>query len=601
MRVLLLAACAFAWFFTLDASAQSSDEPLPPWPTVQPGVGARPLDGWLETKFAELTRSCVGGSPTFRYAVERHGDGRGPRPATTIPDTVITWLYLLTEDPARQIYVLPDTRLTRLFTEVFSQNPEANGNVGTFRRFENSLTFDPTTEEDQLPNPAFDVLEYRRSCVRALAVSGSLSSRWRIPRASADLRAAAELRNETFHSLSMVSGRFDSPVLAMLSGTLAQATGQAAGAADIRQQQFLAAMLIWNWYQRNPTRISARNYVLAGFDGVAIYQRANTSSDWNTTANVVAAATLPGTQVNADLTFKTSREERSRFEQRGIGVNYRPRGPAADRWSWDFEPLPAISFASEVAVRTFDPELPAERREPLTIWNNEDIEFDVRIADVPASLCTATWDLRALTGVASDTDALRAVLRISEGWPKSDYDGASRRMSCVFKLEFAPAGLVEARNDPFQLTFSLAQPINATNVLQLPVRSVPFARPPFPSLRQRAGSRMGASSEGVTTWSLTADVTAPQGVSLDDVGLDRMKLICGSSEIPIQVASGLNAEGRVATAQISVQSDALPAVPDGGEPGRCTFSGEADFRLRGVVGAVPAPSGINVNLSYRSE
>lgn len=425
-------ASILAFTFANGAAAQAPSPPsTPPPPSPL-------LSEWVGGHFDSMMRACLPGEGRIRFRNNIPGGGKD---APRIPRSVSDALGL---GPARTYRIFGQANMSRLFGYVYTKadTERVSGFSVDTRRY---LNVDYSKDAGQIVESGMGSLIYNQDCRGAIDVAANATGN--VPLAPATLGAAANsaLAGNFSARMSIASGWFRSPVSRQWHFETDEPERS-------QRLHFYSAMLLWDWYRRNPNA-GTENFLLYAIEGVSLYRFQSNQSELDLTASVNASLSIPflsaSTEVSGQLARSSSlKRETFEFVMANRTDNQNPFG---------FEPMPtqealraAIAGNAMPKVDILDGDLIRPGSVKL---------FTVEIRSMPAAYCDQRYE-------SQGTEAAQIRIR-SVTW---DFLAPVAPL-CRFLVEFNPPASITGEG-PYQLNFGLQ-----ARKADLPSSVAPFVIP----------------------------------------------------------------------------------------------------------------------------
>ncbi|MBO9710853.1 MAG: hypothetical protein J7521_21840 [Caulobacter sp.] len=578
-----LAACGLALSFASAGQAAQPEPRAKPFDaTTNPA-----LSGWVEDNLQAMMTQCIGGELTMLR--KKSFGGHDVVSVSAIPPIIRDGLNL-TANP--KIQLQKGSTLTREFGYV---RPDTTG-AAFDESDSNALALNYANFQDQLPAVGVNQTNYVATCSTVLSSKATLDGDYSFPMATVKAGLDADYDTSASTSLSLVSGHFESPIVAMYQGVGVDGFSPADSA--------YAALLFWNWYTRNSTRISADNYILRYFDGVSIYKISGLKKRTRIDVNLSAQFSVPTTSVSTTNTLGVSQMTTASASDYAAAVLLRPDGSA----NRQYFPLPKLDeLRSVVAARSevlFDR---AGSDDLMLLTSSKKISLVA--FSIPKVLCNgslwATDDSRVVV-----TDAAQGVQPGSAGAPD--------RAICRFSLVYTPTAgdMLSGTQLKFSLTSKTTLGAGSPLPIKVPAPQIAYQGTRRPSLEYVSGGPVPVSATPIPgpapstqlawriSYRLVTDANA-RLLTTDNMDTTNLVLTCPSSA-PISAAPTFTVsfDGPQSgnTRNLSIQVAAVYAGPapdltrmDG--LASCALGGSIDYLLAGLSTPVTrsAPS---VPLAY---
>ena len=515
------------------------------------------LEAWLDREFTDIVRSCTG------LQELRVPAGLSTRRVSPIPGVIARDLRGRLPAP---VEVYQDQTLTTLFGTVWTYR-EAQGSVPAgYLRHPRLLGLDYVVEEDRHPFAGMSNIQHTHNCSSVLGFALDANANLKIGVAELTAALKSSYENTSSIAVSMVSGRFYSPVPVVLNVS-----------AEVQPPNidaFATYVALWNWYALNPDRVGQSNFVLERLDGIARYRFSGMTLDTDNSVSSGVSGGLVGFSASLQGNGSITAEGRTTVNDFEV---VRFSGPDTMHWA----PLPAVETVAAQAggVARFVP-VPGAR--PISaIVNAQPFRAVFQISGLPSALCSRSrW-------TPGEGAANVSVER------RDDPQGQNGAV-CIFGADITPPATPEEDGSlSVQYTMTAAFPATNPNgtgrdlVLRIPAQPFevadgrsrltldPFSGAltgaPVPTasetritgtLRYRIMER---SSSGVTGVG-----SAPQ-VTIACAGADPVRIPAQAQFVAAQPSTGQPAEVR-----IELLDTAVPVPAGAGPTGSCEINGSVD-------------------------
>ncbi|RZJ03865.1 MAG: hypothetical protein EON89_09980 [Brevundimonas sp.] len=482
--------------------------------------------------------------------------------------------------------------MTTLFGTVWARSAATSTSAPTYTRMPRLLGLNYASDEDRFPFSGVSNLVHTHNCSSVLGLAIEANGELRLGPAEIRQALQSTYQNTTKDSVSLVNGRFYSPVPVVL--------GLAPQVQRPNLDSFATHMAVWAWYAANPARVGQGNYVIEQLDGIARYKFSGLTMETRSQANGGVSAGLIG--FNASLTGSGTISAQGSTSVNGFEI-VRYADPAAMTMA-ELPPLATVvSNISDTARFTLDDSSFAG-----PIVNTSPFRLSYTIGGIPIALCNrARWNPGANVqnvSVVPVTDA-----------------GGQAAQACRFAADFTPpaapddSGFMAAQ---FTMTtaFPTSSPAVSGGDLTLKVPAVAEAIPDGRArttlqyfdgaLRPAAGGTADqAHIVGTARYRIIErGVTRVSGVG----SAPRITMTCGGSEPKAVLAqakftAAQGGIGQPAEVLIDIlESDiALPAGTP--EVSTCVLTGEVELAIGGtqsLVRVLPGRTFPNVQMRAAS-
>lgn len=418
-----------------------------------PPAPAPLLEEWLGGHFDAMMQACLPGLGKIRFKEKIPSGGKD---APRIPREIASRLNLASK-PSYQIF--GSANMTRLFGYVYSKADTENiANIADDpSRY---LNVDYDRDKDQIIESGLGNLIYNQDC--SGAVKAAASANGNVPLGPATLSAAANsaLEGKFRARTSIVQGRFASPVVRQW---------HMMGNDPLRSQKlrFYTALLLWDWYRRNPTA-GTENHLLYAIDGVSLYRFQSRSTDVNLDASVKAGFAIPLISVSTQVSGELARTTALDIDTYSFVVTK----PSTATEPYKFEPMPPL--ATVLAAISQNPPT-----KPRLLAGDSDVvrvgvpkSFEVDVEAMPAGYCDGRY---GASGADADQITIRRVT-----WETVNLSEAA----CRFLVEYFPPATLSGEGSHW-VRFNIAMPQgtlpNAVTAFTIPV-AVEFQKTDNPKL-----------------------------------------------------------------------------------------------------------------------
>jgi hypothetical protein len=571
------AVMAAGWGVTLLLASAAHADPAPP---ARSYAADNPsLEGWVEDEMQAMMGSCVGGR--LKMLKKKAFGGSEEVAISAVPPLISDGLKLGLKP---QITLQNGGSLTREFAYVRSDVNDASFDNSDL----NALALNFTNTNDQLPTVGLDQTNYVATCASVLSAKATAGGDFSFPMATVKAGLDADYSKSNSYSISMVAGHFESPIVAMYNGLNA---GDASSADSA-----YAALLFWNWYDRNRGKIAQTQHILRYFDGVSLYMVAGFKKKDQFSVNISSGASSPFVSGSAESKLSLNQlTEASLTGYRSV-VNLSADGKPAR----DYFELPQLDELRDVVAERADVLFDAAASDDRML-----VSGDKKISEIafsgPSAMCDPTqWktdDARvAVTGAAIEV--------------------ARKRQACKFSLLYKPTAA--DRNEGAQLKFALVTKAaigTPAKPIAVPAPLIAYQGTRRPSLDYVSGTLMptvtplpGPLPNSTLSWRInyrlvtdpSARVTTTDNIDTTNLALTCPRTVSVSSAPAYTITFEGPQNGNGRNLWIGVTAQYIGPTPD---PSKldgfdtCVLSGTLDYTIAGLQAPV-SRSAPPVNLAY---
>jgi hypothetical protein len=510
-----LASAVSVLTLSLTIATRATAAPLPPFNDPPDGAGHLALTTLLETRLQSMSASCVGGDLLNGsiYVLKGGAFGKKKVPVTAVPDFIRNNLFQL---PGVAKYVSPQfgMSLTREFGYIYSdteKTAKSDPSPGLPLGFIDGVDY--SNVSDTLTSPGINATTFDTNCTNVFSSAVDLSGNYALPIAAVKGGLDASYSTSASYALSIVTGRFESPIV----GTLTKAS--ALGPTNPFGRSVLALQL-WDWYNNNPERTSEKNWLLWYFDGIALYKQATLKRNTNFSANLSASVGLPGL-VNFSTTdsLALSQETRANAQSFETDTYVDQNGVRRDYYLVP-APVQLANIINQSASAGPDPSNPGDQ---VIIAAQSPLKFNVSAYGIPQSDCqSVNWNVSG----ASVTVLQKASQKDSNNMPY-----------CAFALGYTPTQNDYSNGVTLGITIDTPPLPNAAHdVAHIKVSPISFTPTTNPQLQSPGGNApiaftppaAGQNGPFFLTWNVSLRlsydsdraVSDPSTVDLNSVYID---------------------------------------------------------------------------------
>jgi len=559
-----------------------------PEPRAQPyDAASNPaLAGWVEDNLQVMMTQCIGGELTM---LKKRFGGHDVVAVSAIPQIIRDGLNLASNP---KVQLQKGSSLTREFGYVRPDNTGA----GFDESDTNALALNYANFQDQLPTIGVNQTNYVATCSTVLSSKATLDSDFSFPMATVKAGLDADYDTSATTSLSLVAGHFESPIVAMYQGVGLDGATPADSA--------YAALLFWNWYARNASRVASDNYILRYFDGVSVYKISGLKKRTKIDVNLSSQFSLPTTSMSTTNTLGVNQMTNASSSEYAAAVNLKADGKP----SREYFLLPKLDELRAVVAAKSDVAFDAANSDDLMLLSTSK-RITATAFSIPRVLCSGTlWTTD--DGRVSVVGATPVTLR-------DQIDAANDRAVCRFTLTYAPTAT--DMQDGAQLKFNLASKTalgSSPQPIKVPVPGIAYQGTKRPVLEYVSGGPLpitatpvpGPLPSTVLAWKISYRlVTDPTArlMTTDNMDTTNLVLSCPSTVVvsgapTFSIAFDGPQAGNGRNLSMTVAATYTGAAPDLSKLDgfdMCTLSGSIDYTLANV----PAPvtrSAPSVKLAY---
>jgi hypothetical protein len=343
-----------------------------PWPPVPPSQNTATLGSYLEGPFQVAQGYCINGNPEPTTLHISKGWFHKQELSAISPQLYDPTLHL-----DGSVLILPDSSIGRVFSYAYTKKTAIPADTNLTNYLQADYLQDPAT----MAALGFDAAVYDYNCTASFAASLKLNGGWTFPIGSMASGLQSDAAGQTAYHLALVSGKFQSPIWFYFKSVVAQ------------DQKTYAALLLWDWYLRNPGALVdlAPRYLLTDFDGVALYKVATTSFSTNSTFKASTAFTTGMVSTNAEL--QAAYQSSTRADVKSFGVVVRK---SAEHEIDNFASFPTATDLANQLTNTarahLDPKSTDLRLQTI------DMRHVQIITGVPQTVCTGPWHAELAPG-----------------------------------------------------------------------------------------------------------------------------------------------------------------------------------------------------------
>jgi hypothetical protein len=571
-RVLVAVSCGLA-LASASAARADPETPVPSYSATNPY-----LDGWVEDRLQDMMIQCIGGKLTM---LKKKFTGHDTVNVSAIPPLIRGGLNLGSKP---KVVIQNGSSLTKEFGYIRPDPSDASFDESDA----NALSLNYANFADQLPTIGVDQTNYVATCSSILAAKATTNGDFSFPMATVKAGLDADYDTSSSYSISMVAGHFESPIVAMYQG-LSQDGKTVADSAS-------AALLFWNWYARNQSKINSKNYILRYFNGVSIYTVTGLKKKTTINVNLSSQFSLPMASASATNTLGMNQTTDGKASGYKAAVILRPDGKP-DR---EYFALPSLDELRKTVSDKADVLFDAAGSDDLVLLSGTK-KISETAYSVPGALCkNSEW---------TTDDARVSVTSATPGL-------VSERSACKFTLTYIATSEDMKNGAPLKLSLS------SKTVLGVPVKPIKVPLPPItyvgtkrPLLEYIGGGLMpavtplpGLPASATLTWKgsykLSTDPVA-KVTSADNIDTTNLELTCPktaplSSAPSFAVAFDAPQGGNVRNLWITVTATYVGPTPD---PSKldgfetCQLGGSIDYTVSNLATPITR-SAPTVKLAY---
>ena len=262
---IFLTASAFALVASLQGQAIAACA-RDPSPKLSPA--------WIGDEFKQMMNDCLPGQNAITFK-------KRPKTVSFVPPSVVAALAT----PATEHYAdLGSATMTRLFGYVFNAAEKANPDAFTAVD-QHYLSIDYTANKDQIAAPGLGSTIFNRDCASVLKLAADTHGGGGFGPATLEAALSSAINNTFSARINLAAGNFVNPLPQMWSGSTTEPNRR-------EVLQFYAALLFWDWYNRNPDATGPL-YLLNAVNGVSLYRFAEQEGRFNASTSASTDVAIP--------------------------------------------------------------------------------------------------------------------------------------------------------------------------------------------------------------------------------------------------------------------------------------------------------------------
>jgi hypothetical protein len=528
--------CVF-FLFAIIQSSKAQNKPFDPIPG---GATTATLGQFLEGPYQVAQGYCINQNPGPVKLKISHGLGHSQELSAVPPQLFDPSLHL-----EQTVLITGDESVGRAFSYVYADQTVLvqNPSVDDF------LVADYLQDPASMAAAGFDGAFYDYNCTASFAASLKSNSGWSFPIAKIAAGLSADASGQTQFHFGFVSAKLRSPIWSFYHSTVTQ------------DQKTYAAFLMWEWYLRHPAAVSdgKSRFLLADFDGVALFKVATRTLSTNGKVDAAVAFSSPAVSINAALQAAYQSSSRADVTSYGLAVR-----EVNSKEQDHFESLPSAAAIAQQLHDTASAHLDPASTD-LRLQAN-DMDHVQVITGVPRVVCERPWQTELPQGT-NLTGSLRVK---STSYLDASTSSNVTFPTCRFTVTYSPGNPLPDRVDlNYFLTTELVDSSNhALATSKIVADKVSLSASGLPAIGNT--SSRGQVDTNFPTTSITGSITfftyqwtlpysikedtASNNQKIANVGLqtDSAQITCGSRKITPLSASVAYAPGPNATGTMTL-------------------------------------------------
>jgi hypothetical protein len=557
-RAAWLYALVFAFGLVLAPITVLAQNPPPPIDEARDAKGNPILGGWLETRFQQMVQSCT--QSADRLKVEKKGlFGDDVKEVSAIPQIVSRELGL---QSAQSILIQADGNVIREFGYVYTTDEIAADQ----HKYASYLNIDYSHDATQLTEPGISGIIYSNSCASVMSAAIQASGGYSLPVASVKAGLSADYDQSSSYDLDLVTGMFDSPILLMYYGSVPNIKPS--------QSKLYADMLFWKWYSEHTDRVSADNWILQEFKGLALYKtggfKQQTKYGFNVQANVASPFVTANGMADAQFDNRTQVTVNSFQTAALFDVN----GDLHRIW---FK-VPTIADLTSTISSEASASLDVDNSKVNLIDRSPKSHLE-DIVGLPTIFCDASlWRVEGSTvSIKSATESTK-----------------NSQTACVFTVEYLPSD--DDLKNGVELSYSFVNSIDGgagkKYDIKIPAAHVALTGTDVPRLLFAGGSRLWTATNagaGAATlsWQLVYQLFDDDLIAKEsDIDLSNVTLTCpsGVDAQPILVpTTSSGSPSKKLNVAVTAPFQAAPPDSTTTKYDQCKLGGKVAYTLTGAA------------------